>query len=732
MLQAQIEIVKNGQSLATIFVPAQPDSMTEKAAVQLQNYFQKMSGVKPEITKGLHNKPVTIYIGKNLLLPDDKTWLELSEFEDAFLIVAKNNEVYLAGKNPMGDIYAVNTLLEEYLGCMRFSVDEEFVPEYYNIIIPEVRKLYEPAFAFRVPHFIGRWNENFCQWHKISSFDSWGMFVHTFQQLVPPEKYFDAHPEYFALVNGRRLKDGQLCLSNAEVIVLLANNLGEKMTENPDAVYWSVSQNDCINYCECENCQHLYERYGNISGAYIKMANQIAGIYPEKQISTLAYQFTRSAPKNIIPRKNVNIMFCSIECNRSMPLSDDPRSAGFVKDMKDWNQITDNIFAWDYVVQFQNYLTPFPNFTVLQPNIQFFRDNGVNMMFQQGSGHSWSDLSDLKQYLIAKLLWNPDLNADSVVNHFMGNYYGKAAPFVRQYFDLMHQNLEKVKETQNLDIYGFPVFYYKAFLTPDLLLTYQSLMDEAEKAVSDDQTILKRVLRTRIPADFAFLDIALNTDNDKVKYIIKQDGRHKIDDKMLAKLDRFVELCQFTGVETINERNLKPADYAAFVKRKLEWQVKENLLKGAKLKSLTEYSPKYPVGGEKAMTDNLLGGLDFRFNWLGYEGNNMVMTADLGETKQFRTLQMNFLKAVESWVFLPEKVTLEISQDGRNFIEVATLSGDNSDRNYLQKSIPFVMEFEPVKARYLRISAISMLTCPEWHRGFGSPSWIFVDEMILE
>ncbi len=732
MLQAQIEIVKNGQSLATIFIPAQPDSMTEKAAVQLQNYFQKMSGVKPEITKGLHNKPVTIYIGKNLLLPDDKTWLELSEFEDTFLIVAKNNEVYLAGKNPMGDIYAVNTLLEEYLGCMRFSVDEEFVPEYYNIIIPAVRKLYEPAFAFRVPHFIGRWNEDFCQWHKISSFDSWGMFVHTFQQLVPPEKYFDAHPEYFALVNGRRLKDGQLCLSNAEVIVLLANNLGEKMTENPDAVYWSVSQNDCINYCECENCQHLYERYGNISGAYIKMANQIAGIYPEKQISTLAYQFTRSAPKNIIPRKNVNIMFCSIECNRSMPLSDDPRSAGFVKDMKDWNQITDNIFAWDYVVQFQNYLTPFPNFTVLQPNIQFFRDNGVNMMFQQGSGHSWSDLSDLKQYLIAKLLWNPDLNADSVINHFMGNYYGKAAPFVRQYFNLMHQNLEKVKETQNLDIYGFPVFYYKAFLTPDLLLTYQSLMDEAEKAVLDDQTILKRVLRTRIPADFAFLDIALNTDNDKVKYIIKQDGRHKIDDKMLAKLDRFVELCQFTGVETINERNLKPADYVAFVKRKLEWQVKENLLKGAKLKSLTEYSPKYQVGGEKAMTDNLLGGLDFRFNWLGYEGNNMVMTADLGETKQFRKLQMNFLKAVESWVFLPEKVTLEISQDGRNFIEVATLSGDNSDRNYLQKSIPFVMEFEPVKARYLRISAISMLTCPEWHRGFGSPSWIFVDEMILE
>lgn len=732
MIQAQIEIVKDGTSLTTLIITQQPDSATRQAALQFQHYLLKISGAKPEIENQNHSKPVSVFIGKIWLSPENKTLLEQSEFEDAFLIISEKTQVFLAGKNPLGDIYAVNTLFEEYLGCIRFSVDEEFVPSSENVEIPEIHKLYEPAFPFRVPHFIGRWDNDFCQWHKISSFDQWGMFVHTFQQLVPPDKYYDSHPEYFALVNGRRLSDGQLCLSNPEVIDLLTKNLGEKMAKNPEAGYWSVSQNDCYNYCECEGCQHLYERYGNISGAYIKMANHIAGVYPDKQISTLAYQFTRSAPANIIPHKNVNVMFCSIECNRSMPLAEDPRSAGFVNDMKDWNKLTDNIFAWDYVVQFQNYLTPFPNFEVLQPNIQFFRDNGVNMMFQQGSGHSWSDLSDLKQYLISKLLWNPDVNADSVINHFITNYYGAAAPFIREYFDLIHQNINSVKETQNLDIYGFPVFYYHAHLTPVLLLKYQKLFDEAEKVVSIDSILLKRVLRARIPTDFAFLDIALNTDNEQVRYIITQDGKRKIDENMLKKLDRFVELCQFTGVETINERNLKPADYAAFVKRKLEWQVKDNLLKESEIKCLTNYSPKYPVGGEKALTDNLLGGLDFHFNWLGFEGNDMIVVADLGDEKKFSRLQMNFLKAVESWVFLPEKVTLEISQDGVNFDSIASLVGDNSDQNYLQKSIPFVFAFDPTSARYLRVTAISMKTCPEWHRGFGSPSWIFVDEMILE
>jgi len=111
-------------------------------------------------------------------------------------------------------------------------------------------------------------------------------------------------------------------------------------------------------------------------------------------------------------------MFCSIECNRSMPLTEDPRSASFVKDMKDWSTLTNNIFLWDYVVQFKNYLTPFPNFHVLQPNLQFFKNSNVNMMFEQGSNGNWSDLSDLKQYLIANLMWNVDASADSLIDNF--------------------------------------------------------------------------------------------------------------------------------------------------------------------------------------------------------------------------------------------------------------------------------------------------------------------------
>jgi len=730
--EPQLVLVQDEMVQAEIVLDTSADSLSRNAAILLKDYLFRMNNhpinISSAPTENLHH----VYIGKKYLPSAQRNRLEESEFDDSFIIWTENDNLYLAGKKPQADIYAVCALLEDYLGCMKFSPQEEFVPVKARIAVPEIKRVYSPAFPFRVPHFTGRYDQAFRDWHRISSFDDWGMFVHTFHRLISPEKYFKKHPEFFALVNGRRLQDGQLCLSNRELMAELIHNLGKEIKKRPERTYWSVSQNDCYNYCECEGCNELYEKYGAFSGAYIEMSNEIAQKFPDKQISTLAYQFTRSAPKNIKPLQNVNIMFCSIECNRSQPLADDPRSADFVKDMQDWSRLSDNIFAWDYVVQFKNYLTPFPNFHVLQPNIQFFRENNVNMMFQQGSGGSWSDLSDVKQYLIAKLLWNPDANADSIITRFMDTYYGPASDYIKEYYRLTHQHLIEKQKTQVLDIYGFPVFYYKAHLTPELLVKYQELMDEAQKAVSDDNTYYNRVLKTRIPADFAYLDIGHNTSNALVKWTIDADGHKKINPEMVAKLDRFVENCKLTGVKNINERSLRPENYRDFVMRKLQWQIKDNKLYGAEIELVTKDSPKYPVGGARALNDKLMGGLDFRFNWLGFEDEHMIIRIDLKKEKEFSNIRMNFLKAVNSWVFLPTDLKIEVSKDGKNYRKVASVQGDNSDRSFLVKSIPFTLDFENIKARYIQITAFSMKTCPAWHRGYGQPAWIFTDEIVLE
>jgi len=725
-------LAKDGKSDFIILVANPTDSLNAEAGQEIQQYIRQVTGANIPVVHQESTDNKMIKVGYESV-QDSSLRQKLDDLpEDAFLISMDKNEIILSGKDGKSTLYAAYSFIEDVLGCRLLAPGELYIPVKNEIVLTKSDSVYKPAFAFRRILFPGRLDRQFRYWHKVEELDDWGMFVHTFQHLLPPEKYFQTHPEYFSLVGGRRLSDAQLCLGNPEVIRVLKENLALEMQIKPEKTYWSVSQNDCYNYCECDRCTALYDRFGSVSGAYVFMANQLAEEFPDKQISTLAYQFTRSAPKNIKPHENVNIMFCSIECNRSMPLEEDARSREFVQDMKDWSELTQNIFLWDYVVQFKNYLTPFPNFHVLQDNIRFFQKHHVNMMFQQGSGGNWSDLSDMKQYLIAKLLWNPELDTEQLRHEFLSQYYGPAAPQIESYYQLMHEKIKEHQKEEFLNIYGFPSDYFDSYLTPECLNSYRQMMDQAESAAASDSVILNRVWRTRLPVDFAFLDISLNRDTGSLSFFKWEGDKRLLNQEMLDYLDRFTERSIATHTTRINERNFQTDEYRRYVLNKLERMTRNNLAKKAQLNLLTQYSDTYPVGGVEALTDGLLGDLDFHNNWLGFQGHDMIVEIDLGKQTEITGVSANFLKAVNSWVFLPMEFRVEISPDGKTYHKAGSLKGDIFDRNYLVQSVPFHVNFEPVVTRYVRVSAISIKECPEWHRGFGNPSWIFIDELLIE
>ena len=721
---------KNTEPDYVIVVQEDVDTTVFQTARQLRIYWKEVTGKTLTVSHENTGDKKGIYLGKKILpegLLDSLAPLK----EDGFIIAVSDTGIFLAGNTDKSTLYAVNTFLEEYLGCLKFTADEEYIPKIEKPVLTNSFKKYNPAFNFRRIHAPDAWSRSYSNWYKLEDLSNWGMYVHTYNKLLPPEKYYKDHPEYYSLVNGRRLQDAQLCLSNPEVVKLLIENLEDTIKKNPDKKYWSVSQNDTYNYCECDSCQKLYEKYGSVSGAYIMVANKVAEVYPDKQISTLAYQFTRSAPTGIKPLPNVNVMLCTIECNRSKPLeeNDDPHS--FANDLKDWSELTNNIYLWDYVVQFKNYLTPFPNFPVLQPNIQFFKQYGVDMLFEQGSGHSWSDLIELKEFLLAKLEWDPDVNVDSLATLFINAYYGNAGKYILDYYHTMNREMLKNADKVSLNIYGFPSAYTRSFLKPKLMLYYETLMDNAEKAVADDSVLLRRVQRTRMPVDFAFVDISVNNDFRKMPAIITVDGKKEINPKIIRLLDKLEAFAETDSRIKVSERNFRVKDYKDYALLMLNRKIQSNKLKKAKIEVKTEYSEKYPVGGARALNDNLFGPLDFHTNWLGFEGHDMVVDIDMRKPVEFSEIQMNFLKAVNSWVFLPLDITIEVSADGKNYRLLAEQRGDNSDHSYLVKSVPFDFKFDPVVARYLRVTAKSMKTCPEWHRGYGKPSWIFVDEIIV-
>ena len=291
---------------------------------------------------------------------------------------------------------------------------------------------------------------------------------------------------------------------------ICTEEIRKAMRAQGDAFVFSVSQNDWHNYCTCETCQALAEKEDSQIAPVLQLVNRVAEAiekeFPGKAIETLAYQWTRRAPKTMRPRPNVIVRLCSIECCFSHPLGtcDGKANRKFREDAAAWAKVSKRLWVWDYVTDFRHYLLPFPNQRVRDDNIRFFIRNNVKGIFEQDTYNTpQSELAELGGYMTAKFLWNPDYDEDTAINEFLDAYYGKAAKAIRCYIDLLHDRVEK--ENIHVNIWAPPD---SPHLTDDLLIEADKLWQRAEAAVSGDPDVLKRVQLSRMSVDFAILERA--------------------------------------------------------------------------------------------------------------------------------------------------------------------------------------------------------------------------------
>ncbi|HEY9343579.1 MAG TPA: DUF4838 domain-containing protein, partial [Hanamia sp.] len=473
-----------------------------------------------------------------------------------------------------------------------YSSKVAYVPKQNTIILKSINDLETPAFAYREDYYPDAYDPEYMDWHKLDSHfegvdrgNKWGSWVHTFNRLLSSTEYGESHPEYFSFYDGKRHpginangRDGtQLCLSNPEVFEIICKNLQSLITQNPGALYWSVSQNDNVHYCRCSKCAELDRKYaayapGSIMygthdnaknysplgmGSLLTFVNKVAERFPDKIISTLAYQYTRVPPTGIIPRKNVNIMLCSIESPRNVTLQEG--DTAFHRDLIGWTKLTKNIIIWDYVVQFWNLVSPFPNLRTLQPNLQFLHNNGIPLVFEQGSPETGGEFAELRAYMIAKSLWNPDLDINEVTDDFLSGYYGNASKEIRQYIDLLHDQMEKFGD--KLLIFGSPIDAKETYLSDSLITVYNQLFDKAENAVRQSPDVLERVQIARFPIYYAMLEIAKAEKTGNRGAFIKVGNILKPNPKIVNILHDFVYRCIKTNVSHVRERKITPQQY---------------------------------------------------------------------------------------------------------------------------------------------------------------------------
>ncbi|NOS72005.1 MAG: DUF4838 domain-containing protein [Verrucomicrobia bacterium] len=551
--KADVTLADKGQSKYRIVVPAAAIPSERYAAEELQRYLEKISGAKlPIVTDAEKPTAREILLGDNTHLAKLRTKVDFAGLgSDGFVLREDGNRLIIAGGRPRGTLNGVYTLLEEKLGVRWFTPQLETVPSLARVKLPRLDETKIPALENRdvfwseVMH-----NPDFAARHRVNgqhygltekhggAFTVYHPFVHSFDGLVPPELCKE-HPEYLPLIKGER-KSGyvQRCLSNPDVLRISIERVRQWIKEHPEATIISVSQNDTINNCQCDQCKAVDAAEGSPCGSLLKFVNAVAVAiekdHPKVRIDTLAYQYTRKPPKTIRPHRNVIIRLCSIECCFSHPLETctEEKNRRFREDIVAWGPVAPLLYVWDYTTDFGHYQQPFPNFDALQSNVRFFVKHGVKSLFEQGnySGGGAGELETLRAYVLAKLLWNPDADVQKHINEFVNAYYGKAAPKFLAYLDTIHRPVRE--QGKHIHIFDRPT---SAYLSEEVLNTGEKMLDEAEQLAENDE-VRFRVQVARLPV--WYVKIAAN----------RLEGDAKTD---LTK--RFVVIARKAGISNISE-----------------------------------------------------------------------------------------------------------------------------------------------------------------------------------
>ncbi len=276
-------------------------------------------------------------------------------------------------------------------------------------------------------------------------------FVHTYDKLIPADKYFKNHPEYFPMHGGKREPStqnrGQLCYTSQGVADTIVNTLEKAIEQQPASRIYAVSQNDnTMVECECPDCEAVKD---GVPGAALLLANRVSERLAEKvpdiRITTLAYVDTQKVPTHIKPSPNTVIVYAPIR-ERAGSLMNTPWQdvSKITTELKGWSAVAKRVYVWDY----NNSPDMMPFLDLQEKNIDYWAANGVTGVFTEDCEFYINSLEQLKNWVFMQKLWNPKWKVDALVEDFITGYYGKAADEMREYVAIQRNRWQTFYRTR--------------------------------------------------------------------------------------------------------------------------------------------------------------------------------------------------------------------------------------------------------------------------------------------
>jgi len=488
-----------GKTDYVIVIPEAATIPETRAASELQLWLGEITGADFAILSDAEpTRERELCVGRTSRMTDAARERGGQAGEDGYAIVVEGERVFLLGAEPVGPMNAVFALLEEDLGVRWYEAtpmagdgwdarirdmnDALTAPEWrredFRVarrptlrtgIVPRLRRPGVPVreLDFQITsmpwglrnRFNGGWAQQYSQhWYMHG-----GGFCHTFHWLVPPTTHFDAHPEYFSLVDGKRQwENAQLCIPNPEVAEVAARTAIDALrSAGPTRRMLDVSAMDWAGHCECDNCKAIERETGAWSGVLLTFVNRIAELVekevPDATITTLSYWDSNRPPSSDIrARPNVAVRYC-LDWGASFTwpyhsfyddkLAEEPpapsnRRVAQRQSWARWKEISPRMHLWMYPSQYRHTYAPMPNIRAIAENIRFFSEEQAESIFIQCGG-SDKPAEALRNWVFAKLRWDLTLDVDELIRDFVWGNYGASAPAVYEYHQLLWEHCDR-------------------------------------------------------------------------------------------------------------------------------------------------------------------------------------------------------------------------------------------------------------------------------------------------
>ena len=503
----RVRLAANGRPTASIVVAADGSAAERGAAAELQACLRKITGAMfPIITPAGQAPGARILVGR----AGGRDGLEHLGPE-AFCIDTRDGNLRMRGADDDGTEFAVYTFLEEHLGVRWFWPGElgEVIPEMKDIAVGPLRVVQQPDFKWRhrgpggavwgatsgPTDMAGRelvlgvtpeHQREVRRWERRNKWGGWKIYGgHSLGEIFPPAKYTTSHPEYFALINGRRdvpgpnydFKHGsQICTTNPDVIKTVAAWVCDFFDRNPDYDAVHITLNDSSGYCECERCRALDAKVAgavalagqeteetallegaaagggkaskasaaaarrSVTDRVFTYANQVSKLvqlrHPAKFVMAMAYMHYILPPQTVRVDPQVVPEYCLWgaykHANPKIRREHEAIAAG-------WSKAgSRHVAIYEYYINgswpgFHRLIVPY-----IADSIRFLKQHGYDL-YETQCGDDFAT-NGINYYVAGKLLWNSSLDEKEILSDFYEKAFGRAGTAVRRFQERMQSS----------------------------------------------------------------------------------------------------------------------------------------------------------------------------------------------------------------------------------------------------------------------------------------------------